>query len=230
MFRFGSPLVIAVAVLFCLHVRPMEARAEAMTLSGFSLVQRVTVGGTNLLNEHGTVWAGELRWQWAGVPPQQFAQVFFAYCVDLAKDVKSPQKVSIQTSDGFTNGVTLGGAKAAWLFNEYAAGIHDARDTVGAAALQVAIWEAMYDTAPDLTTGGFDAVGTNSSITNRANQYLSSLYSSTWNAVAIILNADTKTGGGQDQITQVSEPSTLLFLGLAFFGIATLTGRFRRTA
>lgn len=225
MLRFGYRFAISVTLVGCLTLTSREASAETMTLSGLNLSQRVTVGGTNTSNIHGSIYAGELRWEWVGVPPQDFGKVFYSYCVDLANNVRSPQSVTIEDSNGFTNGVAFGGEKAAWLFSEYAAGIHDSRDAVGSAALQLAIWEAMYDTTNDLTTGGFNAVGTNATITNRAGQYLTSLYSSTWNAVAIILNADLTTGRGQDQITQVSEPSTLLFLGLAFFGVATLARR-----
>ena len=55
--------------------------------------------------------------------------------------------------------------------------------------------------------------------------------------LTLTLRAETKTLTGfdlskraQDRITRVSEPSTLLFLGTAFFAIATLTRRTRKTA
>jgi hypothetical protein len=60
---------------------------------------------------------------------------------------------------------------------------------------------------------------------SKANQYLTALYSaSSWSAVAAILDV-SRPGPGQDQITQVSEPATLLLLGLAFIGLATFARR-----
>ena len=65
-------------------------------------------------------------------------------------------------------------------------------------------------------------------MTLQATNYLNALYSAQpWTSVATILS----TNGGQDQIVaQVSEPSTLLILGLAFFGFAALARRPARQA
>jgi hypothetical protein len=201
-----------------------------MKFLGVNQGRQVTVGGTNSSNIHGTVMAGEMGWQWIGAAPEGFANSFYAYCVDLGNYVTSTQNVQPRSSEGFTNGVINGASKAAWLFTEYAATVHASGSAVSSAALQVAIWEAMYDTKNDLTKGAFNANGTSSQILNVASQYLTALYSANWNTVAVILNAGSSTGGGQDQITtRVSEPSTLLLLGAAFFGIATTLSR-RRTA
>jgi hypothetical protein len=95
-------------------------------------------------------WAGEIDWRWTGGTPEGFTQNFFSYCVDITQYLGNPQSVEVISSEGFTNGVTGGGTKAAWLFNTYAA---DIRNNVGgylnerAAALQLAIWDAMYDGA-----------------------------------------------------------------------------------
>jgi len=203
------------------------AQAETIKFIGEGPASVVTVGGTNSANYHGGAWAGELNWEWVGGTPAGFATSFYSYCVDLANFVQPQQTTTRISSEGFTNGVANGGAKAAWLFTEYAAGIHALGNTataaVNAAALQVAIWEAMYDTTADLTGGGFTATASNGAINTQANIYLSSLYGSQpWTAVATILS----TNGGQDQIVaQVSEPSTLLLMGLAFFGVAGLARR-----
>jgi hypothetical protein len=207
---------------------PSPASADVIKFIDVGPESTVTVGGSIGSNYHGSVRAGEMEWEWVGTPPAGFAQSFYAYCVDLAHFVQPNQTVTPVSSTGFTNGVANGGSKAAWLFNQYAAGIHALGDTataaINAAALQIAIWEAMYDTTRDLSSGGF-TVSAGSSVLYRANQYLTALYNSDMTSVATILNA-SGTYGGQDQIVrQVSEPSTLLLLGLAFFGFATLTRR-----
>lgn len=225
MLRFCK-YVVGVFVVAGITMMPASASAEIMQFKGLGAASTITVGGSNASNYHGSVAAGELLWQWVGTPPAGFAQSFYSYCVDLANFVQSSQVVTPVSSTGFTNGVANGGSKAAWLFNEYAAGIHSLTNAttaaINAAALQVAIWEAMYDTSANLAGGGFTATAANSQIVTTANSYLTALYSSQpWTAVATILS----TSGGQDQIAQVSEPSTLLVMGLAFFGFAALARR-----
>ena len=218
--------VVGIFAVAGLALVPAVAHAEIMRFTGVGAASTITVGGSNASNYRGSVTAGELLWQWVGTPPAGFAQSFYSYCVDLGSFVQNPQDVTPVSSNTFTHGVANGGKKAAWLFNEYAAGIHSLTNAttaaINAAALQVAIWEAMYDTSRNLAAGGFTATAANSQIVTQANSYLTALYSAqSWTAVATILS----TSGGQDQITQVSEPSTLLLMGLAFFGFAALARR-----
>jgi hypothetical protein len=206
---------------------PAVAQAEVIKFNGMGYASVVTLGGSIGANYHGDAWAGEMNWSWIGTAPAGFAQSFYAYCVDLSSYEQPEQTVTPVAASGFTNGVANGGAKAAWLFNEYAAGIHSMTDVataaVNAAALQIAIWEAMYDTSANLAGGGFTATAANTKITTQAAGYLATLYSSQpWTAAATILSTDN----GQDQIVrQVSEPSTLMLMGLAFFAFAALARR-----
>jgi hypothetical protein len=229
MVRFVYRSLVSFSILSCLVLLPRQANAEIIGFSGLGAASIVTVGGTTASNYHGSVNAGELQWLWLGTPPAGFAQSFYSYCVDLANFVTPLQVVSPTSSVGFTNGVSNGGAKAAWLFNQYAAGIHQLGNTataaVNAAALQIAIWEAMYDSSRDLGGGGFTATASNGGVVTKANEYLTALYLSDMTSVATILNASWLTGGQDQIVAQVSEPSTLLLLGLAFFGFATLTRR-----
>lgn len=226
MVRFVYRSIVSLSILGCLVLLPKQANAEIIGFSGLGAASVVTVGGSYY---NGAVNAGELNWLWVGTPPAGFAQSFYSYCVDLAHFVTPVQLVTPTSSAGFTNGVSNGGAKVAWLFNQYAAGIHQLGNTataaVNAAALQIAIWEAMYDGSSNLNGGGFRATASNGAIVTKANEYLTALYLSDMTSVATILNASWLTGGQDQIVAQVSEPSTLLLLGLAFFGFATLTRR-----
>ena len=218
----------ASALLCMLLVMPAKANADQIKFNGPALTKTVTIGGTQAGNYQGNVQAGALSWTWTGTPPAGFAQSFYSYCVDLAHFVTDPQDVTVRSSEGFTNGVENGGTKAAWLFNQYAAGIHQMTDlttaAVYSAGLQVAIWEAMYDTTANLSAGGFTATTSNTAVMTAATNYLNELYKSNMVAVATILESTRATG--QDQIVaQVSEPSTLMLMGLAFFGFALLARR-----
>jgi hypothetical protein len=221
--------VLRVVLLVGCFLAPATAHADQINFnSGAILTQVVTIGGSNMANIHGQVQAGALAWTWAGTPPAGFAQTFFTFCVDLAHYVTGTQQVQVQTTTGFSNGVAGGGSKAAWLVNNFAPSIFQTSNTttarINAAALQLAIWEATYDSTANLSGGGFTATAANTAITTQANQYLDALYKSNMYAVGTILNSNLQTG--QDQIiAQVSEPSTLLLMGLAFFGFAVLARR-----
>ena len=103
--------------------------------------------------------------------------------------------------------------------NSYAAGVNASGNGIAAAALQVAIWEAITDSLLDLTAGGFilkttdtyTSVALATDIFNTASGYLGDLSKADYhNSVATWLDAKY----GQDQIT-TPEPSSLMLLGVA---------------
>jgi hypothetical protein len=202
-------------------------------------------------NTYTANWAGEINWLWgdqnASTPdavPQGFAQSFYTYCVDITQFLNDPQSATVVSSNAFTGGVAYGGAKAAWLFNTFAEDIRN--NTLGlsltelnkrSAALQVAIWEALYDTVGNVTggtaTSGAFTLATTGIIRTQAQTYVDALYAaysisgvSGWtSASALVLD----TNSGQDQITRnVPEPSTLLLMGFGFFLAASLARRRER--
>jgi hypothetical protein len=107
-----SRLVCLAALVGCTVVLPARADAETIQFAGVGHSTIMTLGGTNAANYHGSVYAGEYNWLWVGTAPAGFAQSFYTYCVDLAHFVTSTQQVTLTPSDGFTNGVADGGAKA----------------------------------------------------------------------------------------------------------------------
>jgi hypothetical protein len=156
--------------------------------------------------------AGELDWAWVGVPPAGQPASFYTYCVDPNHYLLNLQDVSLTSSDFLTSaGVTDAGEKAAWLVNTYAPSIHQSGNGTDAAALQVAIWEAISDNNPNLSAGGFRLFGT-PGIAAEAQGYLDALFSGPGGyhtSTAIWVDAIS----GQDQMMPTPEPASLLLCG-----------------
>jgi hypothetical protein len=196
-----------------------------------SVTTTASVNGTSGARTNSFI-AGELNWSWIGAPPDGFAQSFYSYCVDVAQYLSDPQEVTVRSSAGFTNGVADGGAKAAWLVNQYAESIRSNADAssanIQAAALQVAIWEAMYDSTGNLGTGNF-ILNTTGAVNSQAQSYLAALYAvgsaAYTSSLATVLEV-VSPDRGQDQIvSRVSEPSTILIMGVAFLVFASRARR-----
>jgi hypothetical protein len=179
----------------------------------------------------GSFYAGEIDWLW-DTPPAGFGPAVTTYCVDLFQELTTPQDVIVGTTAGIVTGAQDAGAKVAWLLNTFAPLVSTG---VQAAALQVAIWESLYDNDHNLATGIFQLVTDSTAYTgaakaqkiaSQANDYLNQLYlpgggyntsSATW------LHA-IEPSGGQDQITTTPEPSSVMLLGIG----ALLAKGFRR--
>jgi hypothetical protein len=167
---------------------------------------QVSSGGKSF---SGTVFAGELDWRWLNGTPSGYASDIYSYCVDALNFLGNPQTVAIKSTTQLTGPAANAGAKVAWLFNTYAATIHSVGTGIQAAALQIAIWDALYDNSAGLTSGSFRLVS-GGAVATLANSYLTALYSSNY------LGASTTwldTGKGQDQITRgIPEPLALLLM------------------
>ena len=200
-------------------VVPARANASELSFQGMGLHDTVTIAG----DISGTFYAGEIDWKWNAPVPEGFGtDIFYTYCVDIYNDVTDPQQVRISdTTDPLmklTTKATDAGAKAAWLVNEYATDVHAGGSNLEAAALQIALWEAISDDTInhvyDLTGGNFQLV-TTGGIFGKAQEYLDALASADYrSSVATWLDATSETRGGQDQIT-TPEPSSLMLLGIA---------------
>jgi len=214
---------------FAVALTPVRAEASALQFEGMGAHDIVTIGGTSGVS--GSYYAGELNWAWQAPTPDGFDTYLYTYCVDIVHEVVDPQTVAISdTADPLMmTRATDGGAKAAWLLNTYAPDIHTSGSAVEAAALQVAIWEAISDNDHNLSTGFFTLLTTNTytsetvaqAIFDQANEYLGALFydgESYHTSVATWLDAKTDTGGGQDQIA-TPEPASLALLGIAAFCI-----------
>jgi hypothetical protein len=106
------------------------------------------------------------------------------------------------------------------------ADIRSSGSGIQAAALQVAIWEAIYDPLLDLSMGSFNLVtsagvyggqATALAIFNQASTYLTGLAGASYASSSALW---LETAKGQDQITSVPEPAALMLLGLGSLAIA----------
>jgi hypothetical protein len=170
--------------------------------------------------------AGELDWSWVGTPPAGQPASFYTYCVDPNHYLLDVQDVTLSSSDFLTSaGVTGAGEKAAWLVNTFAPSIHQSGSGADAAALQVAIWEAISDNNPNLSAGGFRLIGS-PDIAAEAQGYLNALFSGPGGfhtSSALWLDASS----GQGQMTPAPEPASLLLCGS---GLILFARRIRSTA
>jgi len=213
-------------VMLSLVARTASATMIDLQGMGKSSAVQVSLNSSTI-----NITAGEYKWGWMGTTPSGYSPTFYSYCVDLLTSATDPENVTLKSTNLLTvSGVPDAGKKAAWLFNTYAPTINVSGTNTDAAALQVAIWEALYDTSASLTGGAFHLL-TTGAVATKAMQYLTALYSgpaggyqtstATW--------LDAAINSGQDQVTQtatVPEPGTLVLCGL---GLATVVRKLRRT-
>lgn len=154
--------------------------------------------------------------------PTGYPTTFVGYCVDLEHGFNNGQDVLVKSMSQLTrNGISPNsGARGAWLYNKFSNTI---TSNVQGAALQVAIWEAIYDTDNNLSSGYYRIDGSQTSVLNQANSYLSALQSGfTPYSEATWFDAH---GLGQDIIGPgaVPEPGLVsLFAGTSLSGLVLL--------
>ncbi len=200
----------------------LNANAYTLSYTGLGMGQNVTINNNGVQE---ACFAGQIGWQFVGGAgtPTGYSSTFNAYCVSLANNLQTPMDVALRSSNDLTrNGNSPNtGPKAAWLFNTYA---NQVNSNVTAAALQIAIWETLYDSSASLNAGYFQLVTSDSTLTNQVNTYLGALNSgftsttATWFQPTNPSNAQDMLGAGA--VSNVPEPGLMsLFAGSSLSGL-----------
>jgi hypothetical protein len=218
-------LLVLVLVAFA-----STARADSISIA-LANGQGVTVATTptGITN---TPWAGSLALH---VNTGAYSGLdVLAYCVDIYHWAAWSEDVTITTTDVLGTGVPVNvdanaGQKAAYLYKTNQLG--QTLDAAHSAALQVAIWEVLYDTAsPNLNRGDFVLkYGVNDAVASYAKGYLSDL-SANYAPTTGILFLAAQTGTIQQSfiaMTAVPEPTSLLLFGSGLLSLGVMAKRRR---
>jgi hypothetical protein len=155
----------------------------------------------------------------------------YVYCADIGRamslntvydfDVYNThhQDLHQNVPSGYLRG---NGDRAGWLYNQHG---HSVASAVQAGALQVALWEVLYDTDNNIYTGHFKLTGYGLGFDpNLAQQYVN--LSVGQNDVATYFQS--KSPNAQDLIGPVPEPASMLLLGSGLLGSGLMFGRRRK--
>lgn len=163
---------------------------------------------------------------------------FESYCVDIFETMRTPATYTVTTLTDYLSSYGSNATAKANQLNALIAngnsGVDDARSS---AAMQLAVWEILYEytslTSYDLTKGAFDASGRNlTGAMSDANTYLDKVTDKVWKTDSSYTLSVLKADGVQDQLvftrtSAVPEPASWAMM-LAGFGVLGTAMRRRR--
>ena len=230
MSRSVPRLFLVTALLLLFRALPASASQLDWTGTGKGAWATFSLANDPLGNPFSD-FVGELTWNWIGAPASGFSTAsLYTYCVDATSYLQDPQTVTARSTDSLstvTGGADAGG-RVGWLINNYAATVHATGSNEDAAALQIAVWEALYDSTEGLSSGVFQLV-TTGVIHDKAQTYLDALYSVGSGGYHTASATWLDTSAGQDQVvlTPTPEPASLILFGSA---LAAMGSRRRKRA
>ena len=216
------------AVILGAGVLGLAARANAVqyTVSvGPAIYNQINVS-QNSGSTYRQLWAvGELDAVQSGVQNPAYQNPLFSYCTDIGIDLYVGQPYNFEAmtfADANAGGPTRfpawaneGILKAAYLYEQHKDAAHT--DATQAAALQLSIWEVLYDTGSyNLSSGTFRATG-NTSVVQTADTWLAGVQNST--DVGYWLYPTPQNTQGLLMLSVPDAGSTCAILGMAFFAI-----------
>ncbi len=152
------------------------------------------------------------------------------YCADLSQWVAPSSRTYYWTDDTVAGidiqGTVAGNRRAAWILNNYSLGV---TNNIARAALQLAVWEAIYDNGAtlNLNTGTFYVSFLSGGTSENRAKILSD--------AGIYYSGSSTYGVGvyawdqQNLLRGVPEPGTVILLGLALAGSGIVLIRRRRS-
>jgi hypothetical protein len=200
--RFAKTVVALAAVA-------LSGAASAVTINSFSFDG--SAADIVFMGTPSTAMAGE-------IDVSTSIGNYATYCIDLAQVLNVPDgsySFGAYASDWISRLVTVAG------FDGLNFGTDGLSTTLQKTAFQLAIWEAVYDTAPgNLSAGVFSVTGADAGVIAQANAYLGAASGLTAGSYATDHLFAFTSERGQDLITAVPEPSTyaLMLAGLAGIG------------
>jgi hypothetical protein len=213
-------------MLAIILVTMLAAPASAMVL-GLDWGSGESPVTFSYLGHNQTVYAGSLKAYLGGtlgnpLPPNDGTYIGEVFCVDLDHTINIPTEydISWQTTAALANG-----GRAAWIYQNYLAGSKNANNPV-AAAVQIALWDVVYDAGDGLASGNFQYVnGLSATASSQAASLITSSVGHTAESAYFVATGQY----GQAMIVPVPVPeagtAALVGLGLSLLGVGFVRKR-----